>query len=803
MQLIQRVLKLFGGGLLLGILIALGAYLYIYPSLPPVAHLRDVRLRPPLRVMSADGELLAVYGTKRRIPLNFDEIPPLMRKAFIASEDARFYDHPGVDVQALARAAIDLMQHGRIRQGGSTITMQLARNFYLTRQRQFIRKLREIFLALRIEQTLDKEEILTLYLNKIFLGQRAYGVGAAAEVYYGTTPQRLTLAQIATLAGLPKAPSALNPISNPAASVVRRTYVLNRMLNDHHITPQQYEVARNARVSAQPRQRIRAANSSAPYAAEMARAEMVRRYGSDAYTAGYTVHTTLRHDLQLVANASVRRGLIRYDLRHGWRGATRRLEPIPGSRSELDQALREMPTRGGFRNAVITHAGDDVAHAYLGDGHWAELTLEEIRWARRMRSVDFRGPIPQAASEVLRSGDMVRLIHEDGVWRLRQVPEANGALVALDPINGAILALTGGFDFSSSKFNRVTQARRQPGSGFKPFVYAAALERGYTPATLINDAPVVYHDQSIEGVWRPSNYSRQFYGPTRLREALMYSRNVVSVRILDHIGTAYARNYVARFGFDPDALPDNLTLALGSCEVTPMGMVSAYAILANGGYKIEPYLIERIDDAAGEPVFIANARRACDAQCRKQLASATPVGDDLDIPLASLENFAPRVLDQRIHYQTVSMLQDVARQGTARSTQALERNDLAGKTGTTNDQRDAWFIGFGGNLVAASWVGRDNFEKLGQREVGGVAALPIWIDFMKRALAGRSEQELPLPSGIVQARIDPENGLLAKPGSEDSVVETFREELVPNRISHDDSLMPDDPLMTETPEMMF
>ena len=784
----------------------MGAYLYIYPSLPTVAELRDVRLQTPLRVLSEEGELLAVYGTKRRIPLTFDEIPPLMRKAFIASEDARFYDHPGVDVQALMRATIALIRTGEIRQGGSTITMQLARNFYLTRQRQFVRKLREIFLALRIEQTLNKDQILTLYLNKIFLGHRAYGVGAASEVYYGTSPQQLTLAQIATLAGLPKAPSAINPISNPAASLERRIYVLKRMLDDHHITREQYEVARTARVTAQPRQRIQAANSSAPYAAEMVRAEMVQRYGAKAYTSGFTVHTTLRHELQLAANKAVRRGLIRYDLRHGWRGATRRLDPLPEDRSELDEVLREMPSRGGFRNAIITHAGELLAHAYLDDGQWAELTLEEIRWARRMRSVDFRGPPPKAASQVVRPGDIVRLIHEDGVWRLRQIPQADGALIAMDPADGAIRALTGGFDFSNSKFNRVTQARRQPGSSFKPFVYAAALAHGYTPASLINDAPVVYYDQkSLEGVWRPVNYSRQFYGPTRMREALTFSRNVVSVRILDHIGTSYTRNYVERFGFDADALPDNLTLALGSCEVSPMQMVSAYATLANGGYMIEPYLIQRIDDAAGNTVYTANPRRACDAQCRQQLMQDSAMDAELDTPLPALENFAPRILDQRIHYQVVSMLQDVARRGTARKTQELERGDLAGKTGTTNDQRDAWFIGFGGDTVAAAWVGRDNFEKLGQREVGGVAALPIWIDFMKQALTDKQEQPLEPPPGIVRVRIDPKNGLLAKPGSKDSIVETFREEQVPNRISDETDILlpPDAQVSEETPEMLF
>lgn len=799
MNITRRLLRLIALGVMPGLLAVLGAYLYIQPSMPTVQELRDIHLQTPLRVYSQDGALLAVYGTKRRIPVSLDEIPPPMRQAFIASEDARFRQHFGVDVQALIRAAVDLARSGRIRQGGSTITMQLARNFYLTRQRHFVRKLREIFLALRIEQELSKDEVLELYLNKIFLGHRAYGVGAAAEVYYDTAPRNLTLAQMATIAGLPKAPSTLNPITNPDASRARRRYVLDRMLQDGHITDTQYQEAVEAPVTA--RLGHYRGQSSAPYVGEMVRAEMVERFGTEAYTGGYTVHLTIRNDLQMAARQAVRRALIRYDLRHGWRDAENRLTPLPENKQELDRVLSNTPTRGGFKNGIVIHAGPAVAHVYLGNSRWAELTLEEILWARPMEHVDRRGSAPRSTSDVLSPGDLVHLVFEDNVWRLRQIPEASGALVALDPTDGAIQALTGGFDFALSKFNRATQANRQPGSSFKPFLYTAALAKGYTPGTLVNDAPVVYHDQGIEGAWRPKNYSGQFYGPTRLREALTYSRNVVSVRMLDDIGSDYARHYVERFGFDAEALPDNLTLALGSGEVTPLQMAAAFAIFANGGYQIEPYLIERIESRAGELVYAVNPRRVCDDACQKQALSSL-LSSDQEVSTLMPENAASRVLDKRIHYQIVSMLRDVVRFGTARGALVLERGDLAGKTGTTNDQRDAWFNGFNSQLVATAWVGRDDYGKLGRREVGGTAALPMWIDFMKVALADLPEEPFPIPPGIVPARIDPKNGLLASPDGTDSIVETFREEHVPDRLSEETQLMPGDD-NADMPEQLF
>ncbi len=800
MIIFRRMLRVVGFAMLLGGMTLLGGYLYVQPSMPTVAELREVKLETPLRVFSRDGELLAAYGAKRRIPTVLDDIPEQMRQAFIASEDARFYEHYGVDVQALVRAAVSLIRSGRIRQGGSTITMQLARNFYLGRQRHFTRKLREIYLALRIEQELSKDEILTLYLNKIFLGQRAYGVGAAAEVYYGALPRDLTLAQIATIAGLPKAPSTLNPFTSPEGSTQRRHYVLDRMLHENYITPEQHEEAVQAPVTARPSRGH--ATATAPYASEMIRAEMVKRYGPAAYTAGYTVHATLDAKLQVTANQAVRRALIRYDLRHGWRGAPHHVDPIPASQQELDKLLRSFPTKGGFQNGLVTHAAKDVAHLYLGNGRWAELTLKEILWARPMLDVNRRGPPPESTAEVLRAGDVVHLVFEEDVWRLRQIPEASSALVAMDPNNGAIRALTGGFDFALSKFNRAAQARRQPGSGFKPFLYAAALEKGYTPATIINDAPVVYHDQGFEGVWRPANYSGQFYGPTRLRTALTFSRNVVSVRLLDSLGNEYVRQFVERFGFDAEELPKNLTLALGSGEATPLEMSTGFAVFANGGYKVEPYLIERVEDHRGQLVYVSDARRVCDEACQRLKMASSPTADP-NLPLLPPENAAPRVLDRRVHYQIVSMLRDVVKRGTGRRAMELGRNDLAGKTGTTNDQRDAWFSGFNNQLVATAWVGRDDFEKLGRREVGGVAALPLWMDFMKVALASVPEIPMEMPPGMVQARIDPENGLLAGPNSVNSVVETFREEHVPSQLSSDSGTLPKDQKTIDIPEQLF
>ena len=755
-------------GLLAGLVLS-GAYLYIQPSLPSVEELRDVQLQMPMRVLSTDGNLVAVYGTKHRIPVTLEQTPLHLRRAFIAAEDARFYEHPGVDVHALARAFVDLIDTGVIRQGGSTITMQLARNFYLTRERRFVRKAREIFLALRLEQEFEKDEILELYMNKIFLGHRAYGVAAASETYYGILPSELSLAQAATIAGLPKAPSALNPISNPKAARIRRRYVLTRMRDEGFISAEQFQEAVESPLSAKKAFRI---VSSAPYFTEMVRAEMVERYGQEAYTSGFVVHTTLREDLQEVAIGSLRRGLVRHDLRHGYRGAVRQVSPLPESARELEEILAETPKQGGFVNGIVTHAGEQSAYLYLEGKRWAEVPLSELGWARQVFDIDHYGPPPRTTSEVLASGDVVRLTRgEDDIWRLRQIPQAEGALVALDPGTGAVRALVGGFDFSASKFNRASQALRQPGSGFKPFLYSAALEYGYTPSTIINDSPLVYPDQSLEGVWRPKNYSGQFHGPTRMRFALTRSLNVVSVRILRDIGIPYVRNYVHRFGFDTERLSRNLTLALGTGEVTPLEVASAFAIFANDGYRIEPYWIERIVNHDGTVAYQASPRVACGADCQ--------AGTDDDWLLE--ESLAPRVLDRRVRYQIASMLHNTVTEGTARGALVLGRSDLAGKTGTTNSLRDAWFTGFHPDLVTAVWVGRDDNESLGSKETGSRTALPIWIDFMREALEGMPEKPLEMPPGIVVADIDPASGFLAHPENPGAIAETYRQEFVPTR----------------------
>ena len=760
-------------GLALGILAALAAsaalalaYYYLEPDLPDIDNLRDVRLQVPLKVYSADQRLIAEFGEKRRIPLSHDQFPPRLVQAFLSAEDANFFSHPGVDYRGLLRAALQLAITGEKRQGGSTITMQVARNFYLTRQKTYTRKLSEIFLALRIERELSKQEILELYLNKIYLGHRAYGVGAAAQVYYGKPVAELDLAQTAMIAGLPKAPSALNPLANPARATERRNYVLDRMLELGYVTRDEHAAAAAAPITAS--RHAPAIEVEAPYVAEMVRAEMVERFGEDAYTGGYSVYTTLDAERQVAANRALRAALDAYTERHGYHGPEARIEPLPQEQAALDAALADFAEVGELRPAIVTAVDDQAASIYLGNGENASLALAQMDWARPHIDADRLGPAPKKPADVLQPGDLIRVRQvsekEQTVWRLAQVPRAASALVALDPADGSIRALAGGYDFYQSKFNRVTQARRQPGSGFKAFVYSAALEHGFTPASLINDAPVVFDDPSLEGDWRPENYSRKFFGPTRLREALAKSRNLVSIRVMRSMGVDNAIEHIARFGFDPAQLPRNLSLALGSGETTPLQMASAYAVLANGGYLVTPYVVQRIEQDGTGVVFEAAPPRAC-SDCPDM------TGEE--------EGRAPRVLDPRNRYLMYSMMQDVIRYGTATKARELGRQDLAGKTGTTNDQRDAWFNGFNEHLVATTWVGFDDNQKLGRGEVGGRAALPAWIDFMRVALQGLPDREPVMPEGIVTVRIDPQTGQAAGPQTAGAVFEIFREENAP------------------------
>jgi penicillin-binding protein 1A len=786
--------------------IAVGvAYYYLAPDLPDIDNLRDVRLQVPLKVVSHEGELIAEFGEQRRTPLGYEAIPERMVQAFLAAEDDAFFEHPGVDYRGLLRAGLQLALTGEKKQGGSTITMQVARNFYLTRQKTYTRKLSEIFLAFRIEEDLSKAEILELYLNKIYLGHRAYGVGAAAQVYYGKTVDELELAQIAMIAGLPKAPSRLNPLANPTRAIERRNYVLGRMRELGHISEQEYQDASNEPVSASRYAPDIAVE--APYVAEMVRAEMAERFGTEeAYTGGYLVTTTVRGKEQAAANRGVRNALDAYTRRHGYRGPEARFDPVPAETTALDELLADRAKVGELYPAIVTAVADKSFTAYLGDNSTAEVTWENMEWARPYVSADRRGAAPKQAADIVQAGDLIRLQRIDGeqqeqtAWRLAQVPQAAAALVALTPDDGAIRALVGGYDFYHTKFNRVTQALRQPGSGFKAFIYSAALEHGYTPASLINDAPVVFEDPSLEGAWRPENYSGKFFGPTRLRYALTKSRNLVSIRLLRSMGIESALQHIARFGFDPATLPNNLSLALGSANLTPLQMASGYAVLANGGYRVEPYFIERIEIEGGDTIFEANPATVCreceellDATSLTKTSTEDASAEARPETASEIDNeprIAPRVIDERNRYLMYSMLQDVVQSGTATKAKALGRRDIAGKTGTTNDQRDAWFNGFNEHIVANAWVGFDDNGKLGRGEVGGRAALPAWMDYMRVALDGLPDREPVMPDEIVTVRIDPRTGTRATSSTEGAVFEVFRSENEPEQTLVGSTVLP-------------
>ena len=715
---------------------------------------------------------MAEFGEKRRIPVEYQEIPPQMIDAFLAAEDDRFYQHPGVDYQGIIRAVYSLLMTGEKTQGGSTITMQVARNFFLTSEKTYLRKLNEIILALEMEQVLTKEEILALYLNKIYLGNRAYGVGAAANVYYGRPLSELTLPEMAMIAGLPKAPSRYNPIANPERAMIRRNYVLRRMWEVGYISEQDYLEASQAPVSAT--YHGREIEVYAPYVAEMVRTRLIDEFGEDIYTSGFNVYTTIRGEHQQAANRALQTALLEYDRRHGYRGPIAEIELDENvSEDLLTEKLSSYDSIGPLKPAIVTEISDESATIFIKKLGYATLTLGSMKWAQKKLSTNSRGAVPKKVSDVMQPGHIIRVENRDSEnWQLAQLPEAEGALVALAPHDGAITALNGGFDYFNNKFNRVTQSRRQPGSGFKPFIYSAALEKGYTAASIINDAPVVFDDPGLENVWRPENYSGKFFGPTRLREALIHSRNLVSIRLLRDIGADYAVEYAKRFGFDDTMLHKNLSLALGSGNAAPWDMATAYAALANGGFKIEPYLIQRVENANGEVVFQASPKTVCET-C--QLADSN-TGDDSF-------SAAERVMTAQNNYIMNTLLRDVVRYGTGRKAMSLGRNDLAGKTGTTNDQLDAWFNGFHPELVAVSWVGFDRPRSLGRYETGGRAALPMWIDFMEVALQGLPESPLEQPIDMVTVRIDPETGLLAQPGDSNAIYETFREDYVPQKVA--------------------
>lgn len=782
MKLFRWLLAALFGVMTVTLFLMLGAYAYIGPQLPSIESLREVQLQVPLRVYSRDEGLIAEFGEKRRVPVVIGQVPDLLVKAFLASEDDRFFEHPGVDYQGLLRAGFQLARTGEKSQGGSTITMQVARNFFLSREKTYLRKLTEILLALKIERDLSKPEILELYLNKIYLGQRAYGVGAAAQVYYGVDLSQLSLAQMAMIAGLPKAPSRYNPVANPQRALIRRNYVLARMRSLDFISAEQYEQAQHE--IDQARVHASAAVVEAPYVAEMVRAELVRRYGEEqTYSRGLNVYTTLGSLHQATANAALRAGLLKYDQDHGYRGPERRVTlPIPPAPAAVAGLLHNDTILGGLHPAIVVGVEDKACRVVLRDGGVQVLAWEGLSWARRYQTVNRRDAAPKTAADVVAVGDLVRIQKRAEGWRLAQLPAVEGALVALDHSDGAVLAMVGGFDFNRSKFNRAVQANRQPGSSFKPFVYSAALENGFTTASVLNDAPVVFEDASLEQAWRPENYSGRFYGPTRLREALVKSRNLVSIRLLQAIGVKAARDYVLRFGFRPQSLPAELSLALGSGTLTPLEITRGYAVFANGGYLIEPYFIERITDASGDLLFQAEPLRAC-MDCPTVVPET---GLDERIPLSEVESAdrAPAIITPQNAWLMTSMMQDVIREGTATKARELGRNDLAGKTGTTNEQRDAWFCGYNPDLVASAWIGFDEVAPLGTNETGGHTALPIWMEYMGAMLKDVPEVRLDPPPGLVTVRIDTHNGLLADGEQSGALLETFREGEVPDRVSN-------------------
>ncbi len=762
-----------------------GAYLYLSPTLPSVDSLRSIQLQIPLRVYSSDGKLIAEFGEMRRAPIRFADIPPEFIQALLAAEDDNFANHYGVDLTSLVRAATQLLKSGHIQSGGSTITMQVAKNYFLTSERSFSRKINEILLALQIERELSKDEILELYVNKIYLGNRAYGIEAAAQVYYGKSIRDVSLAQMAMIAGLPKAPSRFNPLVNPTRSKERRDWILGRMFKLGRIDQARYDQAIAEPIDAS--YHVPTPEVNAPYVAEMARAEMVGRYGSDAYTEGFRVTTTVPSDLQEAANNALRSGLIEYDQRHGYRGPESR---FPGmTRESWAQELAKQKFIGGLEPAIVTQVEKSGILVLTRSGKEEAVGWDSMKWARPFLNTNSLGPRPQQPADVAQVGDLIRVQRQaDGTLLFVQQPAAQSALVSLDPQNGAIRSLVGGFSFEQSNYNRAVQAKRQPGSSFKPFLYSAALDNGFTAASLVNDAPIVFVDEYLDKVWRPKNDNNTFLGPIRLREALYKSRNLVSIRLLQAVGIEYALNYMSRFGFNKQELPRNLSLALGTATLTPMEIASGWSTFANGGYKIQPYLIERIESRDGKVIFTANPPTVPKNDAPDTQVAQTVAAPDTRLPGAEQQEpaVAERIVDARTTYILTSMLQDVIKRGTGRRALAMGRGDIAGKTGTTNESKDSWFSGYNADYVTTVWVGFDQPESLGRHEYGGTVALPIWMTYMSAALKDKPEHVLPEPEGLLTLRIDPLSGRAAAPGTPNAFFELFKSEDSPPPMSEFD-----------------
>ena len=738
----------------------------LYPNLPSLESLTDYRPKIPLRIYSADNVLLGEFGEERRAIVKINEVPVTMKQAILAAEDERFYQHGGVDYVGVARAALtNLTAGGAKKEGASTITMQVARNFLLNNEKTFTRKLAEVLLAFKIEKNLSKDQILELYVNQIFLGQRAYGFAAAANIYYGKELKDLNPAEVAMLAGLPKAPSRYNPIINPKRAELRQRYVLRRMHELHFLDDAQYaESLKQPLKYAVATQVQQALTVHAEYVAEMARQMVYERFGEAAYTGGYRVYTTILKSDQETAYAALRKGVLEYDRRHGYRGPEANVGLGKAGETgdeEYEDALQDRDASGDLLPAVVLEASPKAVKVYVKGGETGSINGDGLKFIAR--ALADKAPENYRISR----GSVVRITKDEkGVWQISQMPVVAAALVSIVPQDGAIRALVGGFDFTVNKFNHVVQAWRQPGSSFKPFIYSAALEKGFTPATIVNDAPIVF-DAAKTGseAWEPKNYDGKYDGPMRLRTALAKSKNMVSIRVLEGIGTRYAQDYIMHFGFDPKLHPPYLTMALGAGSVTPLQMAGAYSVFANGGYQIKPYYVERVVDQRGNVVM----------ETKPQLA-----GQD-----------AERVIDPRNAFIMTSLMRDVVKYGTGAKAMSLGRHDLAGKTGTTNDSVDAWFAGFNSSLVAVTWMGFDSPASLGDNETGGGAALPIWMSYMAKALKGVPETTLTPPEGVVALLINPQTGLQQVDGT-GAITDYFYQEFLPGRHDAELGLKPDD-----------
>ena len=756
------------------VMLAASAVLYISPKLPTRESYTNIRLENPLRVFTSDGKLLAEFGSRRSNPVKYEEIPPLVVQALISSEDKRFYDHNGVDTFGLLRSIAGIVT-GNDWGGGSTITMQVTKNFFFEGESPYTRKPKEILLAIKMERELSKEEILELYLNRTFFGISAYGIKAAARQYYDKEVDQLSLAETATLIGIMPRPNSYNPLESEELALSERRRVLRRMLDQDMISEAEFDAASSSPETA--RRYGRQPDLEAPYIAEMARIEMEQRYGPLALTDGFEVYTTVDSRMQGAANQALVRGLENYDRNHGYRGRENHMNPAPdGSVTKWLEILAQTPAVAGQMPAFVQNVSERSFTALLKNGEAVTIEWEGIRWAKPFINSSSWGSSPRSATQVVEAGDLIRVkLTDEGTWVLGQVPEVNGGLVALDPNTGAIKALTGGYDFSSNEFNRVTMARRQPGSNFKPFLYAAALANGYTAATLINDAPLARSD------YRPGNFEGNFMGPIRLKYALTQSKNLVSLRLYDALGQDIVIPYFARFGFKESDIPRNdLTVAIGSHSVLPLEVARGYAVFANGGYRVEPYLIEHVVNFNDGEVYRARPSVVC-GECTSTGASAEPVttsgGEGAEFePVPP----APRVIDERTAYIMNTILRSVITEGSGRPvSRAMNRQDLAGKTGTTNDANDLWFSGFNADLVATVYVGYDQVQSLGAQEQAATVSTPIWIDFMKVALEGAPESSMPQPDGLVTVRINRETGLRAGPNEQGAIFEVFREEDLP------------------------